>query len=185
METPNLKDPTLNVREFIGDSIKRVDDLRAAESHRVDGRFETITDKFKDYDTKYQIQFTAAKEAVGIASTAQEKLVAQALDGAKEAINKADVATDKRFELLSEKITTLSDTLSKNAGAQGIYVTHTDLSVEMEKLRSSFETMLRPVITFMNSAQGTGKGRQDMYGWITSGILFLIVVAGFFIKITP
>lgn len=113
-----------------------------------------IDDRFKDVDVKYQIQFTAAEKAIGIASTAQEKLVAQALDGTKEAINKADVATDKRFELLSEKITEVSDKLNLNAGQQGVYVTHVDLTNSLDKLQTNLESTLRPLITFMNNQQG-------------------------------
>lgn len=164
-----------SIQEVIKESIIRIDDLRNIETKRID-------DKFKDSDVKYQIQFNAAKEALGIALVAQEKQVAAALDGTKEAINKADVATDKRFELLSEKITSLSDILNKNAGASAIYVTHTDLSAEMEKLRTSFEGMLRPVVTFMNSQTGSGKGRQDMWGYVVGGIFLIIAVASFFIN---
>jgi hypothetical protein len=149
--TPTI-DPTKNVIELVHESVKRLDDLAAA-------RIKSIEEKFKDSDVKYQIQFTAAKEAVGIASAAQEKLVAQALDGTKEAISKADVNTDKRFSLLSEKIDGITNTMNKSTGERGIYVTHSDLSAEMEKLRLSFEGMLRPVVTFMNSQ--TGKTDQQ------------------------
>lgn len=145
--------PKIDIQNDV--SLKEYFELR---SKHVDDKFGEIDDKFKDVDIKYQIQFNAAKEALGIALIAQEKAVAAALDSTKEAIGKAEIATDKRFDLLSEKIDGVNETLNKNAGAQGIYVTHTDLSTEMEKLRNSFEAMLHPVVTFMNNAQGQQKG---------------------------
>lgn len=145
------KDPTFNVRELIELSIKRIDDLAEIREKKVE-------EKFHDKDTQYQLQFTSAKEAVGIALIAQEKAVSAALEGTREAINKADLNTDKRFSLLSEKIDGITTTMNKSTGERGIYVTHSDLSAEMEKLRLSFEGMLRPVVTFMNSQTGQQKG---------------------------
>src|ERR1035437_1848236 len=113
-------DPSLNVREMITEAISRVDDLRHSEVRRID-------EKIKDSDSKYQIQFSAAKEALGIALVAQEKATAQALEGTKDAINKADTNTDKRFTLLSEKIDAVIETTNRNTGERGIYVTHSDL----------------------------------------------------------
>ena len=172
MEEKNNNNDTV-VKNMVKEAVIRLDDIREIETKRIE-------DKFKDIDTKYQIQFTAAEKAIAIASTAQEKLVAQALDGTKEAINKADIATDKRFELLSEKINGLSDTLNKNAGAQGIYVTHTDLQQSLDRLQTNIEVTLKPVVAFMNSAQGSGKGRQDMFGWIVAGITIIVSIFLFY-----
>ena len=145
------------------ETVNRIDSLHEVEIKRID-------EKFEDSDIKYQIQFNAAKEALGIALIAQEKATAAALEGTKEAITKADVATDKRFELLSEKIDGVSKVLSQNTGAQGIYVTHSDLSTEMEKLRLSFEGMLSPVVTFMNSSQGKSQGFSASWGIILGAV---------------
>lgn len=161
-------DPTVNVSELVERSIVRLDDLRRIEVKRLD-------DKIEAADVKYQVQFTSSKEAAAQrfeaqqlalkdALIAQEKAVAAALEGTKEAINKADVATDKRFGLLSEKIDAVIETTSKNTGAQGIYVTHSDLNIAMEKLQSSIEVTLRPVVNYMNSSQGKSKGLNA--GWI-------------------
>lgn len=153
VQISNPLDPTLNVRNLLEASTVRQDDLREAETKRID-------EKFRDSDTKYQVQFSAAREALGIALIAQEKAVASALDSTKEAINKAEVATDKRFELLSEKIDGVSVILSKNTGATGLYVTHDDLNMALDKLQASIETTLRPVVAFMNSQTGK-EGVQD------------------------
>lgn len=187
----NNIDPTANVLLLVEKSVDRLEDLRIAENKRQDDlrelevkridhgiavEIDRVDDRFKDNDVKYQIQFNAAKEALGIALIAQEKAVASALDSTKEAINKAEIATDKRFELLSEKIDGVSELLNKNAGAQGIYVTHTDLSNEMSKLRADFEIMIRPVVTYMNSTQGQQKGQGMGWAWILGGVTFFAAI---------
>ena len=162
------------------ETIKRLDELREAESRRIDQlasiRQTHVEEKFRDFDIKYQIQFTAAKEAVGIASVAQKELVAQALEGTKEAINKSDGATDKRFELLSEKIGGIAETISKNTGAQGIYVTHSDLAVVVDKIQTGFSDAMKPVVAFMNAQQGQQKGIDSSWGIIAGVVGFVSTV---------
>lgn len=144
-----------------------------------------LDEKFKDTDVKYQIQFSAAKEALGIALIAQEKAVAAALDSTKEAINKADIATGKQFDLLSEKIDGVNDVLNKNTGAQGIYVTHSDLTIALDKLQTSIEIALRPVITFMNTQTGQAKGAANMWGYISGAIVLAGVIIGIIVRFAP
>lgn len=179
------KDPTLNVQHLLEAAVSRQDDLRNIESMRLHHDIETeikhLYEKFKDDDTKYQIQFSGAKDAVGIALIAQEKAVAAALDAAKEATTKSETAMDKRFDLVSEKIDGVTNILNKSSGATGSYVTHEDLNNAIEKLQLSIETQLRPVVNFMQTQSGRGSGQKDMTGWIVSGILLLITVANFLI----
>lgn len=181
-------DPTFNVREMFESTTSRQDSLREGEIHRIDHDIDTeigrVDEKFKDNDVKYQIQFSAAKEALGIALIAQEKAVASALDSTKEAINKAEIATDKRFELLSEKIDGVNEILSKNTGAQGIYVTHGELSTEMEKLRLSFENMIRPVVTYMNSSQGKSTGLNASWIYLLGGVSLISTIIAIFVALS-
>lgn len=170
-------DPTANVQNIVAEAVNRIDDLRNAEVKRID-------EKIYAGDVKYQIQFNAAKEAVGIALIAQEKAVAAALEGTREAINKADATTDKRFDLLSEKIDGIGETISKNTGAQGIYVTHTDLSVAMDKLQTNIEATLRPVVTFMNSQTGRDKGISSSWGVALGGVGFIATIIATFLALS-
>lgn len=169
-------DPTVNVKNIVKDAIDRIDDLREAEVKRVD-------EKFKDNDTKYQVQFNAAKEALGIALIAQEKAVAAALDASKEATGKSEISTDKQFGSLSEKIDGIAETINKNTGAQGIYVTHESLSNEMEKLRISFENMLRPVKTFMDNQQGRRGGLNAGWVYLIGGVSLIGMIISIFFAI--
>ena len=170
-------DPTKNVIELVEASIKRLDDLAEL-------REKYIYEKIKDADVKYQIQFTAAKEAVAIASTAQEKLVAQALDGTKEAINKADINTEKRNSLLSEKIDGVIGTINKTSGERGIYVTHTDLNIAMDKLQAGIEATLRPVVTFMNSQTGRSGGLHAGWVYLLGGVSLISTLIAIFMALS-
>ena len=188
--TPEELDPTFNVRAMVKTLIDNQTAMRDAEIKRIDHNIEVeserLDEKFKDGDVKYQIQFNAAKEALGIALIAQEKAVAAALDSTKEAIGKAEIATDKRFDLLSEKIDGVNEVLNKNTGAQGIYVTHTDLKASMDKLEESIQASLLPVVTFMNSQVGQQKGvgaTWQIVITVVSVIIALISVSSRFIKV--
>lgn len=168
------KDPTLNVREMIKEANDRLDDLQKSEVKRIDDisdiRERHFHEEINNKDIQYQLQFNSAKEAV-----------AAALDGTKEAINKADLNTDKRFSLLSEKIDGITSTMNKSTGERGIYVTHETLSMEMEKLRTSFEVMLRPVVNFMQANQGGKEEVKSVWGYVvgavglTSTIILLVM----------
>lgn len=127
-------------------------------------------------------RFDAQQLALKDALIAQEKAVSAALDNTREAINKADTATDKRFDLMSEKIDGVIEILNRNAGAQGIYVTHTDLNNGLSKLQTSLEETLKPLVTFMNSQQGKSSGMNNLWGLIVGGIFLFIAVVGFFLR---
>ena len=62
-------------------------------------------------------------------------------------------------------------------------MTHTDLSIEMDKLRASFEAMLRPVVTFMNSQTGQKQGAANLWGFIAGGIGITVMLVTVIMKI--
>ncbi len=158
------------------DEVIRLDALREAETKRFDG-------KFVDSDVKYQIQFNAAKEALGIALIAQEKAAANDRDSTKEAINKAEIATDKRFDLLSEKIDGVSRTTSENTGLSTAYVTHTDLNDAFDKFRNDIESVLKPVTDFMSSQQGQQKGTSSSLTTMFAVVATVVSVGLFIMKL--
>src|ERR1035437_7353515 len=144
----NNIDPTINVQNIISEAVDHLDDLRKAEMRRLDDLRDVdlkhIDEKFKESDLKYQIQFSDSEKAVVTAFIAQEKAISTALIGTKEAINKSDTNTDKRFDLISEKIDSMAQVMSKNSGEQSIYVTHNDLQYSLERLQTNIESTLRP-----------------------------------------
>jgi hypothetical protein len=60
-------------------------------------------------DRRYEQKFNDTKIAVDAALIAADKAVAAALAGQKEAVTKAEVAAEKRFESVNEFRNTLSD----------------------------------------------------------------------------
>lgn len=156
-------DPSLNVREMIKEATERLDDLAEARDKRID-------EKIHDKDIQYQLQFNSAKEAVSIALIAQEKAVAAALEGTKEAINKADINTDKRFSLLSEKIDGITSSINKSSGERGIYVTHEYLNIALDKLQANIESALRPLTNYMSSSQGKETGISSSWGILLGSV---------------
>ena len=136
--------------------------------------------RINDTVTASNQRFDAQQLALKDALISQEKAVAAALDSTKEAIGKAEIATDKRFDLLSEKIDGVHDVLNKNVGAQGVYVTHTDLTAALDKLQTSIEITLRPVVTFMNSQTGKDIGASNKSNSIVQGIVTGSVILGIF-----
>ena len=170
-------DPTANVQNIVAEAVNRIDDIREVEVRRIDDRIDAN-------DDKYQIQFNAAKEAISTALIAQEKAVEAALQGTKEAINKADATTDKRFDLLSEKIDGIAETISKKSGESVAYVTHNDLTIALDKLQTSIEITLRPVVTFMNAQQGQQKGIGTSWGALLGAVGLISTIIGIFLIIS-
>ena len=178
-------DPSVNVKAIVEESVQRLDDLRKAEVKRID-------EKIDSHDIKYQIQFTDSKDAVQAALTAT-----------KEAINKADQANEKRFDAvnefratlgdqqtklitrteyesahdsLAEKINGVTDRINRTEGASGVYVTHDDLNIAIDKLQTSIQNTLQPVVAFMNSQTGRSTGTTSVYS--AMGTMVSIAIAG-------
>lgn len=139
-----------------------------------------INDTVSAADQRFDGQQLALKDAL----ISQEKAVAAALEGTKEAINKADVATDKRFDLLSEKIDGAVLTISKSLGQSGLYVTQSDLNIVVDKIQTNFEIALRPVLAFMNSSQGQQKGISASWGAIIGIVGLIATILGIFAVIS-
>lgn len=181
------EDPTTNVKLLLREAVRRQDDIRSIDTKNLEHSLLVseahFLDKMRDSDIKYQIQFSAAKEALGIALIAAEKAVAAALEGTKEAINKADIATDKRFSLLAEKIDTVNIVLSKSSNIQGQYVTHDELNFAIDKLQTAIENTLRPVVTFMNNSTGKGQGANALWSIILGGIGAVGLIIGVFLSL--
>ena len=122
-----------------------------------DTRFESV---ILNASQRFDAQQLALKDAL----LAQEKGTSLALVNTEKAIDKAAGNTDKRFDELSEKISTAIDTINKSTGAQGIYVTHTDLNMFGDKMQTSFENVLKPLIAQVNTltnAQNNQQGRSS------------------------
>jgi hypothetical protein len=88
-------------------------------------------------DRRYQERYEASGKAVEAALLA-----------AKEAVNKAELSADKRFELLNELRTGVATTAQIEA----------------------VEKVIGELARRMDRAEGAGLGRSTMYGWIIAAI---------------
>jgi hypothetical protein len=61
---------------------------------------------------------------------------------------------------------------------RGSYATQTDLKGAVEKM----EALVKPIAEFVSSQQGGSKGMRDMYGWIFGGVMFLVALAGLYLR---
>jgi len=95
-------DPTKNVLDLVKEAIKRLDDLAAAETRRIDAMFS-------ERDKRYEQKFTDLKVALDSAIAERDKSTLAALAAQKEAVNKAEASSEKRFEGVNEFRSTLSD----------------------------------------------------------------------------
>ncbi len=124
-------------------------------------------------------RFADADKAIAAALIAQEKQVSASLESTKEAITKAEASADKRFDLLSEKISEVSDLLNKATGQNGVYVTHEDLSLSLDKLQTNLETTLNPLVAFMNAQQGSKNASNTSFSQIITIIAVAVALLSF------
>src|ERR1035437_3759148 len=147
----------------------------------IDTRFDAV---ILNASQRFDAQQLALKDAL----MAQEKQTALALINTEKAIDKADINTDKRFGALSEQIGALAETLNKNTGAQGIYVTHSDLAIVVDKIQTSFETALKPLVSQVNnltaaqnSQQGKSSGLNAGWGYLIAGVSLIGMIISIFV----
>lgn len=99
---------------------------------------------------------------------AQEKAVAAALAAAKEAVVKAEAASDKRFESVNEFRKTLTD-------QTGTFIPRTEAEVKFKSL----EEKVAEVRTFQVQALGRSEGINWLWGLLVGGGGLLVTALGF------
>lgn len=172
-------DPTVNVKELVALQVERLDDLRNNEVKRLE-------DKIDNNDKKYQIEFNAAKEAVTKSETATDKRFdAIAITTRNLEDSQSKLITRNEYisahQGLIDKVDSVIDRINRTEGASGIFVTQTDLNTSIEKLNTSIQATLKPVVDFMNSEQGRNRGISSVWGVIlgTAGFLAAIITMFF------
>src|ERR1035437_374099 len=129
---------------------KNTDDRISIRDY-IDTRFDAV---MLSASQRFDAQQLALKDAL----MAQEKQTALALINTEKAIDKADLNTEKRFALLTDKIDGAVDAISKSTGQQGVYVTHSDLNIIVDKIQTGFNDALKPLVSQVNiltAAQNT------------------------------
>lgn len=110
-------------------------------------------------DRRYEQRFNDTKIAVDAALIAADKAVAAALAGQKEAVTKAEVAAEKRFESVNEFRSTLSD-------QQRMLLPRLEAEVKFVNVEKNFDAMTKEISSLRESrAVHSGKetGIKDFW----------------------
>lgn len=107
-----------------------------------------VLGRLNELDKRYEQRFIA-----------QEKAVVAALQAAKEAVNKAETATEKRFEGVNEFRSSLSDLTATMMPRSESTARWSALADRVNKLESN-----------MDLIHGRGKGLSDTWGYVVGAI---------------
>lgn len=125
-----------------------------------------------EYDRRYQARFVASEIAVATSFSAQEKAINAALASAQAAVNKADIANEKRFDGVNEFRAQLGDqqrTLMPRA--------------EVEALLRAINEKSDSLTSRMDRHDATGNGQQQVWGYVVAGVGVAVGIAGIVIGI--
>lgn len=164
--SPITKDPTENVMKLVAETITRLDDLRKAESQRIDQQLAS--------------EFMRINDAMSLRAEFSEKLsVAEAkrLDAIRAVdVNAVSIANDRatgQAVILANQVATSAETLRS--------LVATTAAAQATTL-SSLTTQLTDRITLLEKNQyekkGSGTGMRDMYGWIFGAVMAAVSIAG-------
>lgn len=127
-------------------------------------KFEGVAKEFITYKSYLDNNASAA----GIALNAADKAVNAAFASSKEAINKAEVYNEKRFEQLTNAV---ADIRSAAFG----YISRN----EFEQLRTDTTEKIDDLKKYRDTTSGKGQGSAAMWGYVAAGIFLLIAVITF------
>lgn len=140
--------------------------LTPASGYAVDAGY--ITDRefllqiISDHDKQYQQRFEA-----------QEKALTAALTSAKEAVDKANIASEKRFDSVNEFRNTLAD-------QQRTLLPRTEYSVQHQSLADSIAQLssrLDLIVQRQYQQIGQSEAAARLWGFAVGGIGILVAIA--------
>ena len=127
-------------------------------------------------DKRYEQRFNDTKIVVDAALIAADKAVAAALAGQKEAVTKAEVAAEKRFESVNEFRNTLSD-------QQRTLLPRLEAEVKFINIEKNFDSMLKEIsglrVSIANHS-GVGMGMRELWGYVVGAIGLLVLLLNSF-----
>jgi hypothetical protein len=144
-------DPTLNVIALVTATIKRIDDLREAESKRVNELLQVRDQHYEDLRIAETRRVDAVRATdVAAVAVANERAVQQAQTLA------TSVATSHDAVLL--RISTMQEVNAKQITQLGQQLTDRISSLEKNQYVKA----------------GSSTGMRDMYGWIAAGLVAMV-----------
>lgn len=129
---------------------------------------EYLIQLIENNDRRYEQRFNDTKTAVDAALVAVDKTNSAALAAQKEAVTKAEVAAEKRFESVNEFRSTLSDQ-QRNLMPR----------VEVDILTKSIIDRVDKIENKQIANDSKGTGISQGWGWAVAVVMFVIALVGF------
>ncbi len=126
----------------------------------IDALALSVRDRFEERDTRYQQRFDA-----------QTKAIADALQAAKEAVIKAEVAADKRFEAVNEFRSTLSDQATT-------FISR----AEFTAVREAAEERIALLTARLDKSEGRTQGGANLWAIIIGVVVVLVMAIGIYVN---
>lgn len=205
----NKYDPSVNVRELVEASIKRIDDLRISENRRIDEVAEIRESNLKEI-LEIRANHTeklAEKEASRLDSIRQVDVLNQAVaaKSALDAIQALAVVTTTNADNIrntlavtsssnAKQVTDLAATIAVQSAATTDAMTVRIAALEkasaegvgkgrvIDPQMEQLMTKVSNISDAQNTKKGNGEGMKNLWSLIIGGVLFLIGVASFIIK---
>lgn len=117
-------------------------------------------------DKRYEQRFNDTKIAVDAALIAADKAVAAALAGQKEAVTKAEVAAEKRFESVNEFRNTLSD-------QQRLLLPRLEAETKFDFLTKVIDGNTKEIANLRESrsqTEGKGIGNRELIAYVVAAL---------------
>ena len=100
---------------------------------------------------------------------------AQALAASDREVNKAEIASEKRFDAVNEFRATLAD-------QQRNLMPRNEVEILIKGLNDKVDALNTSTITKQSLTTGQGIGVQQGWGWAVAAVMFAVAVAGFIIN---
>ncbi len=121
-------------------------------------------------DLRYQQRFETQETNLITAITAQEKAVAAALQAAKEAVTKAEIAAEKRFDAQNEFRAQLSDQANT-------FMPRGEADLQLRSLDEKINTLQGIVGSIGSRSQGQIAGQSTAIAFFVAAFSMVAVVA--------
>jgi uncharacterized phage infection (PIP) family protein YhgE len=152
-------DPTANVLSLVEAAVKRLDDLRAADAHRLE-ELMTLRAMFEEKLSLKESQRIDAIRAVDVAAVAV-----------------ASERADQKASVLASQVAQTAETL------RSLVAETTQAQVKaLEQVSSQLGDRIGLLEKSQYQISGTGKGMRDLWGWITAAVFLVLAVVGYLSK---
>jgi hypothetical protein len=147
------------------------------ESEKTDvleAKLNALRELVDERDHRYEDRFTAMDEKTGLALTSS-----------KEAVAKAETATEKRFDSVNEFRKTLADQASGFMPRQEYTSNHTALQEKMEAMKQGLDKEIASLRESRSQGEGKSSGFSASWGIAVSITVLAIALIGLLLRVKP